>query len=51
MRNFVGAFDCFDKLKLALRQPFELQKQEFTRVFSILVANVLNKVKNKQNET
>ena len=23
MRNFVGAFDCIDKLKLALRQPFE----------------------------
>ena len=23
MRNFVVAFDCIDKLKLALRQPFE----------------------------
>ena len=23
MRNFVGAFDCIDKLKYALRQPFE----------------------------
>ena len=23
MRNFVGSFDCIDKLKLALRQPFE----------------------------
>ena len=23
MRNFVGAFDCIDKLKLAPRQPFE----------------------------
>ena len=34
MRNFVGAFDCIDKLKLALRQPFEQQKQLFTRVFS-----------------
>lgn len=34
MRNFVGAFDCIDKLKYALRQPFEQQKQQFTRVFS-----------------
>ena len=34
MRNFVGAFDCIDKLKLALRQPFAQQKQQFTRVFS-----------------
>ena len=50
MRNFVGAFDCIDKPKLALRQPFELQKQEFTRVFSVLVANILNKVKNKQTK-
>lgn len=23
MRNFVGSFDCVDKLKYALRQPFE----------------------------
>lgn len=23
MRNFVGSFDCIDKLKYALRQPFE----------------------------
>ena len=34
MRNFVGSFDCIDKLKYALRQPFEQQKQLFTRVFS-----------------
>ena len=34
MRTFVGAFDCIDKLKLALRQPFAQQKQQFTRVFS-----------------
>ena len=34
MRNFVGAFDCIDKLKYALRQPFAQQKQLFTRVFS-----------------
>ena len=34
MRNFVGAFDCIDKLKYALRQPFAQQKQQFTRVFS-----------------
>ena len=32
MRNFVGAFDCIDKLKLALRQPFPQQKQLFTHV-------------------
>ena len=32
MRNFVGAFDCIDKLKLALRQPFAQQKQLFTHV-------------------
>ena len=34
MRNFVGAFDCIDKLKYALRQSFAQQKQQFTRVFS-----------------
>ena len=34
MRNLVGAFDCIDKLKYALRQPFAQQKQQFTRVFS-----------------
>ena len=34
MRTFVGAFDCIDKLKYALRQPFAQQKQQFTRVFS-----------------
>ncbi len=34
MRNFVGAFDCIDKLKYALRQPFAQQKQLSTRVFS-----------------
>ena len=32
MRNFVGAFDCIDKLKLALRQTFAQQKQLFTHV-------------------
>ena len=32
MRNFVGAFDCIDKFKLALRQPFAQQKQLFTHV-------------------
>lgn len=32
MRNFVGAFDCIDKLKYALRQPFAQQKQLFTHV-------------------
>ena len=32
MRNFVGAFDCIDKLKHALRQPFAQQKQLFTHV-------------------
>ena len=34
MRNLVGAFDCIDKLKYALRQPFAQQKQLSTRVFS-----------------
>ena len=34
MRNFVGAFDCIDKLKYDLRQPFAQQKQLSTRVFS-----------------
>jgi|GEM_PF-458480 len=34
IRNFVGAFDCIDKLKYALRQPFAQQKQLSTRVFS-----------------
>ena len=32
MRNFVAAFDCIDKLKYALRQPFAQQKQPFTHV-------------------
>lgn len=32
MRNFVGAFDCIDKLKHALRQSFVQQKQLFTHV-------------------
>lgn len=32
MRNFVGAFDCIDKLKHALRQSFAQQKQLFTHV-------------------
>ena len=50
MRNFVGAFDCIDKLKYALRRSFEPQKQRFTLVFSVPGANILNKVKNKQNE-
>ena len=34
MRNLVGSFDCIDKLKYALRQPFAQQKQLSTRVFS-----------------
>ena len=34
MRNLVGSFDCINKLKYALRQPFAQQKQLFTRVFS-----------------
>ena len=34
MRNFVGSFDCIDKLKYALRQAFAQQKQLSTRVFS-----------------
>lgn len=34
MRNLVRAFDCIDKLKYALRQPFAQQKQLYTRVFS-----------------
>lgn len=50
MRNFVGSFGCIDKLKYALRRSFELQKQRFTLVFSVPGANILNKVKNKQNE-
>ena len=50
LTNFVGAFDCIDKLKYALRRSFEPQKQRFTLVFSVPGANILNKVKNKQNE-
>lgn len=50
MRNFVGSFGCIDKLKYALRRSFEPQKQRFTLVFSVPGANILNKVKNKQNE-
>lgn len=47
MRNFVGSFDCIDKLKLALRQPFAQQKQQFTRVFSGSVAEPTTRKKKR----
>jgi len=47
MRNFVGAFDCIDKLKYALRQPFAQQKQQFTRVFSASGAEPATRTKKR----
>lgn len=49
MRNFVGAFDCIDKLKLALRQPFAQQKQLFTHVSATPEAEPATR-KKKRNE-
>ena len=43
MRNFVGSFDCIDKLKLALRQPFAQQKQQFTPRIQRLCSRASNK--------
>ncbi|MED9906284.1 MAG: hypothetical protein UFP31_04210 [Prevotella sp.] len=51
MRNFVGAFDCIDKLKYALRQPFAQQKQLSTRVFSGSEAKPTTRKKKKSDET
>ena len=48
MRNFVGAFDCIDKLKLALRQPFAQQKQLFTHVSAAPEAEPATKKKKKK---
>ena len=50
MRNFVGAFDCIDKLKLALRQPFAQQKQQFTPRIQRLGSRASNKGKEKNEE-
>ena len=47
MRNFVGSFDCIDKLKYALRQPFAQQKQLSTRVFSVSVSAMLVSMRQK----
>ena len=47
MRNFVGAFDCIDKLKLALRQPFAQQKQQFTPRIQRLCSRAHNKEKKR----
>ena len=51
MRNFVGAFDCIDKLKLALRQPFAQQKQLFTHVFCGSRSRASNKEKENNEES
>ncbi|MBS6290048.1 MAG: hypothetical protein KH437_11120 [Prevotella sp.] len=51
MRNFVGAFDCIDKLKYALRQPFAQQKQLSTPRIQRLGSRAHNKEKEKNNET
>ena len=51
MRNFVGAFDCIDKLKHALRQPFAQQKQLSTPRIQRLGSRAHNKEKEKNNET
>lgn len=48
MRNLVGAFDCIDKLKYALRQPFAQQKQLSTRVFSGSEAKPTTRKKKKK---
>ena len=49
MRNFVGAFDCIDKLKHALRQPFAQQKQLFTHVSATPEAEPTKKKKTMEN--
>ena len=43
MCTFVGPIDCIDKLKLALRQSLELQKQLSTHTFSDTGSCVCNK--------
>ena len=43
MRNFVGAFDCIDKLKYALRQPFAQQKQLSTVSVSAMLVSMRQK--------
>ena len=50
MRNFVGAFDCIDKLKLALRQPFAQQKQQFTPRIQRLGSRASNKEKKRMKK-
>ena len=45
--HFVGAFDCIDKLKHALRQPFAQQKQLFTHVSATPEAEPATKKKKK----
>ena len=51
MRNLVGSFDCIDKLKYALRQPFAQQKQLSTPRIQRLGSRAHNKEKEKNNET
>ena len=51
MRNLVGAFDCIDKLKYALRQPFAQQKQQFTPRIQRLGSRASNKGGEKNDET
>ena len=47
MRNFVGSFDCIDKLKLALRQPFE-QQNNYLPTFQRLPKQSLQEGKRKE---
>lgn len=47
MRNFVGSFDCIDKLKLALRQAFAQQKQQFTPRIQRLCSRAHNREKKR----
>ena len=51
MRNFVGAFDCIDKLKHALRQSFAQQKQLFTHVSATPEAEPATKKKENNGES
>ena len=50
MRNFVGSFDCIDKLKLALRQPFAQQNNNLPRVFSGSVAEPATRKKKRMKK-
>ena len=51
MRNFVGAFDCIDKLKYTLRQPFAQQKTIIYPRFQRLGSKAHNKEEEKSDET